>query len=123
LIIILAGVACFCYIKYPELFTHILPMYKKDFWSGYHPVILCIYRLLIGILMGALYLLYFRIAVLIAVQFGYFLYICIKRPYKHAIMFMNTFFNEFTGCIVLAMAAVYQFKPTLLFTDCSFGWV
>lgn len=83
---------------------------------------MCIYRFVVGVLMGALFSFYFRIAVILALQVGYFIYFCVKRPYKNSIMNITGIINEFTVCMILAMAAVYQFKPILI-SVCAFGWV
>jgi hypothetical protein len=80
-------------IRHNEYFDHNNRIFKKSIFARLHPIILTAYRLVIGLIIGAASEFRFNGWVVLVLQACYLSYICIKRPYKKALITVRAIVN------------------------------
>jgi 4-amino-4-deoxy-L-arabinose transferase-like glycosyltransferase len=91
--LVITVICCVFVIKRNEFYSHNNKLLKKDKTARYHPVILCLYRLVVGVTLGGLFEFRYTGFIVLAMQIGYLLYIIIKRPYKKAVVSVRGIVN------------------------------
>lgn len=115
--LIFNGIVLYVYFKYTEIFEHQLILLKFNKASTIHPFVFCIYRFLIGFLMGVFNTYKFCIFLVFCLELGYLIYTIVNKPFKYNYQLVRGIINGSATCYHILTLILYEYVLTSQYTS------
>lgn len=110
-------IVLYLYFKHTEMYRDELIILKMNRASTIHPLVFCIYRLVIGFLMGILNHLSYTVLIVLGLEVCYMIFVAVNHPHKNTYQFVRGMLNEGSIIFHLITLIVYEKVLTSLYTS------